>query len=109
MNGVSMPSYPDELARSARTICRYSMYGSRFDVTHSNKTRLISHVLSSGFLAAASTIMIGDRTHDVVGALADGVRTIGALWLYGSREELLRHRRRLSLWASVASTNNAVI
>jgi phosphoglycolate phosphatase len=84
-----MPSYPDELARSARIICRYGMYGNEFDVTHSNKTQFISHVLSSGFLAAASTIMIGDRTHEVVGALANGVRLIGALWRYGSREELL--------------------
>jgi phosphoglycolate phosphatase len=64
------------------------IYGSQFDGTHSNKAQLIAHVLKRESLVAASTVMIGDRRHDVVGALANGVRPIGALWGYGSREEL---------------------
>jgi phosphoglycolate phosphatase len=64
------------------------IYGSQFDGTHSNKTQLIAHVLKRESLVAASTVMIGDRRHDVVGALANGVLPIGALWGYGSREEL---------------------
>jgi hypothetical protein len=32
--------------------------------------------------------MIGDREHDIVGALANGVLGVGVLWGYGSREEL---------------------
>jgi phosphoglycolate phosphatase len=32
--------------------------------------------------------MVGDRSHDIAGAHANGVRAIGALWGYGSREEL---------------------
>ena len=35
-----------------------------------------------------STHMIGDRAHDIIGAKANAVRPIGALWGYGSREEL---------------------
>ena len=32
--------------------------------------------------------MVGDRSYDVVGALATGVLPIGALWGYGTEEEL---------------------
>jgi phosphoglycolate phosphatase len=64
------------------------IYGSQLDGTHSNKAQVISHVLDSESLAATSTVMIGDRAHDVLGALANGVCPIGALWGYGSREEL---------------------
>lgn len=64
------------------------IYGSKFDGTHSDKAQLISHLLRRESLAAPSTVMVGDRAHDVAGALANGVRPIGALWGYGSREEL---------------------
>jgi len=32
--------------------------------------------------------MVGDRSHDMIGARANGVRAIGVLWGYGSRDEL---------------------
>lgn len=32
--------------------------------------------------------MVGDRAHDVLGAKANGVFPVGALWGYGTREEL---------------------
>jgi phosphoglycolate phosphatase len=32
--------------------------------------------------------MVGDRKYDVIGARANGVFAVGALWGYGSREEL---------------------
>ena len=32
--------------------------------------------------------MIGDRCHDVLGARENGVRSIGVLWGFGSRQEL---------------------
>ena len=64
------------------------IYGSEFNGTHSNKAQLIRHILTTQSLSRASTAMIGDRAHDVVGALANGVRPIGVLWGYGTREEL---------------------
>ncbi len=33
-------------------------------------------------------VLVGDRSHDVVGAQENGIRCIGALWGYGSRAEL---------------------
>lgn len=65
-----------------------AIYGSTLDGTHSNKAHLISHLLKRESLAATETVMIGDRAHDVTGALANAVRPIGALWGYGSRDEL---------------------
>ncbi len=35
-----------------------------------------------------SCVMIGDREHDILGAKAVGIRSIGVLYGYGSREEL---------------------
>ena len=32
---------------------------------------------------------VGDRCHDVAGARANGLRSVGVLWGYGSRRELL--------------------
>jgi phosphoglycolate phosphatase len=64
------------------------VYGSEFDGTNAHKTHLIAHVLRAESLPEAATVMIGDRAHDIVAALANGVSAIGVLWGYGSREEL---------------------
>ncbi|WP_422376698.1 HAD family hydrolase [Roseibium sp.] len=64
------------------------VYGSELDGTRSAKTDLIAHVLSEEGLAAEETVMIGDRKHDLIGANANGVKGVGVLWGYGSREEL---------------------
>ena len=34
--------------------------------------------------------MIGDREHDIKGAITNGVTPVGVLWGFGSREELKR-------------------
>ncbi len=36
----------------------------------------------------SAAIMIGDRHHDIAGAKENGLRTVGILWSYGSRQEL---------------------
>jgi phosphoglycolate phosphatase len=36
----------------------------------------------------ATAVMVGDRSHDVVGAHENGLRCIGAAWGYGGAEEL---------------------
>jgi phosphoglycolate phosphatase len=64
------------------------IYGSELDGQRTDKVDLIAHVLLESQLHPAHTVMIGDRHHDVVGAITNGVRSVGALWGYGSREEL---------------------
>jgi phosphoglycolate phosphatase len=64
------------------------IYGSELDGTRSAKADLIRHVLTIENLEPAATVMVGDREHDIRGARANGLRAIGVLWGYGSREEL---------------------
>ncbi len=64
------------------------VYGSNWDGSLTNKSDLIRFVLASESIAPSAAIMIGDRHHDITGAKENGLRTIGVLWGYGSRQEL---------------------
>ena len=33
--------------------------------------------------------MVGDRKHDIIGAKSEGIASVGVLYGYGSREELV--------------------
>jgi phosphoglycolate phosphatase len=65
-----------------------AIHGSELDGRNSEKTDLIRHILRQEALDPADTVMIGDRMHDVVGAKANAVCSIGVLWGYGDRAEL---------------------
>ena len=65
-----------------------AVYGSELDGTRSNKTQLLSHLLARERLRPESTFMLGDRAQDMLAAAANGAHPVGALWGYGSREEL---------------------
>lgn len=67
-----------------------NVFGSELDGRLSHKSDLISFILDRETLQKAETIMIGDRSYDVVGAKANGIRSVGVLWGYGSAEELSR-------------------
>jgi phosphoglycolate phosphatase len=56
--------------------------------TASEKVALVEQALRHLHVPAADAVMIGDREYDIVGAKANGVRSIGVLWGYGSRGEL---------------------
>jgi phosphoglycolate phosphatase len=66
-----------------------AVYGPTLDGRLDDKAELLAHLLQAERLAAADVVMVGDRAADVVAARRNGVRSIGALWGYGSREELL--------------------
>ena len=65
------------------------VYGSELDGTRTDKTELLRFAgrLRSG---TRESVMIGDRHHDVVGAVNNGFRAIGVTWGYGTADELLR-------------------
>ncbi len=65
-----------------------SINGGRLDGSRSIKRELISDVLTAHDLKSEDAAMIGDREFDMIGAKATGVAGIGALWGYGSRDEL---------------------
>lgn len=66
-----------------------AIYGSELNGALSSKSELIAHVLDDAGLDSAESIMVGDREHDMRGAVDNLVRPIGVLWGYGSRRELL--------------------
>ena len=55
----------------------------------SKKEDVISHLLEEmGCKSKDEILMVGDRYHDIEGAKANGLKSAGVLWGYGSREEL---------------------
>lgn len=64
------------------------VYGSEPDGALDDKARLIAHVLARHGLDAGRCLMVGDRRHDILGARANGVASVGVLWGYGDRAEL---------------------
>jgi len=66
-----------------------SIYGAELDGRFDNKADLITHMIAIEGFDPRSTCMVGDRSHDVIAAAAHGIPTLGALWGYGGREELV--------------------
>jgi len=66
-----------------------AIIGSNLDNTRTDKTEIISYIISSFGLMASHTMMIGDRKHDMIGAKNNSMKTIGVTYGYGSLEELL--------------------
>ena len=65
------------------------VFGSELDGTRVHKTDLLRYALDETDTDPARAIMIGDRQHDMIGAANNGIATIGVLYGYGSRAELL--------------------
>jgi phosphoglycolate phosphatase len=64
------------------------IHGPDLDDMRSGKATLVGRALAVERLAPGAAVMIGDRGEDVEGARANGVRSIGVTWGYGSRAEL---------------------
>ena len=67
------------------------VYGSELDGRLSDKGELIAEVLRAEGLDPATTLMVGDRSHDIVGGRRAGVRTAAVAYGYGTRAELDAH------------------
>jgi phosphoglycolate phosphatase len=66
------------------------VYGSELDGTRVDKGELLRYALETAKVDPAQAIMIGDRSHDIVGARSNGMTAIGVLYGYGSEDELKR-------------------
>jgi len=64
------------------------IYGAELDGTRAKKGELIGYLLQNESLRPEESCMVGDRSHDIIGALENHITAIGALWGYGSYEEL---------------------
>lgn len=64
--------------------------GAAMDGSRVNKDDVIAYTLKNSDIKEADTcIMVGDRLHDVLGAKALTIPSIGVLYGYGSEEELI--------------------
>jgi phosphoglycolate phosphatase len=66
-----------------------AVHGCELDGTREDKRDLIAHLMPSHGIDAGRATMVGDRGVDMIAARHHGLRAVGALWGYGTREELL--------------------
>lgn len=64
------------------------VYGAELDGSLDDKSVLVRMIVEREGLEPARTWMVGDRSHDMVAARANGIAGIGVLYGYGTREEL---------------------
>ena len=74
-----------DLAKYFTLIC-----GAPMDERKAGKAAIVARAIREAGIADKSrAIMVGDRRHDVEGARQNGLDTVGVLWGYGSKEELM--------------------
>ena len=89
-------SKPEEMAKRVLDYFELTEYfdeiaGATFDNSRVNKEDVIKYLLDKlpdSEKDLSQIVMVGDRKHDVLGAKAVGMDCIGALYGYGTREEL---------------------
>jgi phosphoglycolate phosphatase len=80
----------------ARRILHHLEFATYFDGIHGSvpggaldhKPELLAHIVSQHDLLPSHSLMVGDRRYDIFGAHAVGMRGLGVLWGYGTRDEL---------------------
>jgi phosphoglycolate phosphatase len=83
-------------ATFASRILDHLKFADYFDGIHGSvpggeldhKPELLAQVLSRHGLSPSHSVMVGDRRYDISGAHAVGMRGLGVLWGYGTRDEL---------------------
>lgn len=83
------------------------VYGSELDGRNVEKRDLLKHILEEEGVLADDMVMVGDRHHDVDGAVHNGLRSIGVLYGYGSADELSHATLCVEHPREIASTINA--
>jgi len=69
--------------------CFETIYGSELDGTRSDKSPLLAWMVAQERLGSGTTVMVGDRGYDIIAGRANGMATLGVLYGYGTRAELL--------------------
>jgi phosphoglycolate phosphatase len=66
----------------------HGVHGSELDGRFAHKGELIAHILDTEELDPATTLMVGDRCHDILGGKGNGILTAAVTYGYGSSEEI---------------------
>ena len=64
------------------------VYGADLEGKFDDKGLLIEHIIGVEQIQPSRTIMVGDRANDMLAASRHEIPGVGALWGYGSEEEL---------------------
>ena len=64
------------------------VYGSELTGERSHKADLIAHILNTEALEPMTTMMVGDRSYDIIGAKQNRIKAVGVTYGYGSLQEL---------------------
>lgn len=86
----------------------YKQCGATLDGTRDTKGQVIAYALTECDVQADEVLMVGDRSHDILGARECGVDAVGVLWGYGTREEL-ESAGAISVYSSVAEFTDAIL
>lgn len=62
--------------------------GATMDETRNKKADIIRYAMEECGIEPPDALMIGDREHDIIGAKANAIASLGVLYGYGSEEEL---------------------
>lgn len=108
-NGALLHVVTAKPAVYARKIIRHfgierhfsSVVGPGLEDDRFTKADLIRQALSESEASPADAIVIGDRAADIIGARANGVRSVGVTWGYGEPEELADADDVVDSWADL--------
>ncbi|MBV9549023.1 MAG: HAD family hydrolase [Alphaproteobacteria bacterium] len=64
------------------------VFGAELDGARAEKSQLLAYALRETGANPSRTVMVGDREHDMIGAVSNGMTGCGVLYGYGSAEEL---------------------
>ena len=64
------------------------LFGPTLDGQRVRKHDLLAFALEQTGVSSAEALMIGDRSHDILGAHANGIGAVAVLYGYGTRDEL---------------------
>jgi phosphoglycolate phosphatase len=85
----NLTSYTEKiLSRYSLERCFRGIYGCP-DFTRMGKGELIGNLIKREKLDSETVVMIGDRKYDILGARENHISSLGVLWGYGTKEELL--------------------
>lgn len=63
--------------------------GSNLDGSMTDKAEVVAAALKGlGAVEPSTTVMVGDRSHDIIGGIKNGICTVGVTFGYGTKKEL---------------------
>lgn len=65
-----------------------AVYGSELNGHLSDKGELVAHIIDTEHLDQKMTLIVGDRSHDIIGGKKNGIMTAAVSYGYGILEEL---------------------